>query len=295
MKKRLLNALYAVPLMIVCLLYLPTSAGLAALIVIVALGQLEFYRLLDMAQIPSFRYVGTILGSILLLTTYFEVRYTNADGYPSTNSSAGEWDLYALVFAVLLLMIRQFPQKNNDKPLATIACTLLGVFYVAFPMTFFVRLGLSWEDLAWNECMKGHGAFHMVFFPILVAKMTDGGALFVGSAIGKHKLFPRVSPSKTWEGLIGGLVTGTLTAIIYVAAFHGKFGMIVIEPYVAMAAGLLLAIVGMVGDLAESLLKRAAQVKDSGMFIPGIGGTLDVIDSLIFAVPVLYVFAKLVF
>jgi phosphatidate cytidylyltransferase len=113
--------------------------------------------------------------------------------------------------------------------------------------------------------------------------MGDSAALFVGSAVGRHKMAPRISPGKTWEGLAGGLAGAVVGALIV-----RHFGLQWIPPAQAVVLAVLVALAGMAGDLAESLLKRWAGVKDSGALFPGHGGMLDRLDSLLLGAPVLY-------
>ena len=123
----------------------------------------------------------------------------------------------------------------------------------------------------------------------------DAGAYFVGCAHGRHKLIPRISPAKSWEGLGGGVAAGTLASLLYFWIFHGPLSSIRMNGWDAVVLGVLLSVIGTVGDLTESLFKRAAGVKDSGTYLLGMGGLLDVLDSVLFAAPTLYIYARLFF
>ena len=290
-RKRLLSALVIVPLLLTGLCYLPSLILLAALIALSILGIFEFYRMLDAANIPSFRFVGAGCGALLQLATYCGFKFTGVR--EGAAPYAADWGACVLVCTVMILMVRQFPQKNNAKPLSTIACTLLGVLYVPLLLNYFVKLGLTWDNVDWHEPLHGHAGWPMIFYSLLVIKMTDAGAFFTGLAIGRHKMFPRLSPSKTWEGMIGGLLTGTTLSWVYIHYSGGRLGPVAVNTYHAIVMGIVVSLAGMVGDLAESLLKRAASVKDSGQLIPGIGGILDALDSLLFGVPVMYYYIRL--
>jgi phosphatidate cytidylyltransferase len=140
----------------------------------------------------------------------------------------------------------------------------------------------------------------LIIYLILVVKASDIGAYLVGSTCGRHKLFPRVSPGKTWEGLAGGLATGVLMSVLFCAWLRlgpvdphtTAAGHLVIGPVDAWVLGFLLSAIGVLGDLIESLLKRSAGLKDSGNHVPGMGGVLDVLDSLLFAAPALYFYLR---
>ncbi len=290
-RKRLLSSLVFVPGLLLGLCYLPTAVMMAVMIALSVLGILEFYRMLDAAKIPSFRFVGASCGALLHLATYLGFRQTGIR--VGAAPYAADWGACILVVTVMILMVRQLPQKHNDKPLATIACTLLGVLYVPWLFNYYIKLALSWDNINWMAPLHGHTGWPLVFYSLLVIKMTDAGAYFTGLAIGKHKMFPRVSPAKTWEGTIGGLITGTALGWLYIHQSGGRLGSIPVNTYHSIAMGLIVSVAGMVGDLVESLLKRAAAVKDSGALLPGLGGILDVLDSLLFGVPVMYYYIRL--
>jgi phosphatidate cytidylyltransferase len=133
----------------------------------------------------------------------------------------------------------------------------------------------------------------MVLYLIAVVKISDVGAFFTGRSLGKHKLFPRLSPKKTWEGLAGGVLSSLGMSLAFYWFTNGALGKVAFGLHDAIILGLILPIVAVIGDLFESLLKRAAGVKDSGAIIPGMGGVLDVLDSLMFGAPVLYAYVTL--
>lgn len=143
----------------------------------------------------------------------------------------------------------------------------------------------SWSPLSRDDSGRGLG---WLLLAILVTWLTDTGAFVVGRSFGRHKLLPRVSPNKTIEGGLGGLAAAVLTAIVCVQAFG-----LGVDPVLAALSGLILGGMGMLGDLAESMLKRHAGVKDSGSLIPGHGGILDRIDAMLFVVIATWVVAPL--
>jgi phosphatidate cytidylyltransferase len=133
------------------------------------------------------------------------------------------------------------------------------------------------------------GRFYVLYF-ILVTKLSDSGAYVVGSLIGRHKLVPRISPGKTWEGFGGAIVVSTAASLLFVHFLgHRMVGM---TPLHAVILGIVLGSAAVIGDLIESLFKREAGVKDSGRLFPGIGGILDLLDSLLFNAPIMYLYLR---
>jgi phosphatidate cytidylyltransferase len=255
---------------------LPPLAMLVIIMIICAVALLEFYALLDAAQISHFKLYGLAGGLVLMVGTWYSV---------GTNTPfARDVELALLAAFVGVVFARQFFQKGNPKPWETMAGTILGVMYIPFMLNFFTRLFLTWGE--------GHGRI-IALYLILVVKAADVGAYYVGCSIGKHKLIPRISPAKTWEGFWGGILTGTLVSLAYALICRNTFSAVNLSVVDSVVLGLLLSVVGTAGDLAESLFKRAAGVKDSGRMFLGMGGLLDVIDSLIFAAPALYIYMSL--
>lgn len=267
--------------------YLPPVGGWLVIAVISAMAQLEFYQLVNKAGIPVFRFVGVVCGTAMISATFLTIGPTSAhvaEGY--------RWENLVLLATMIFVFVRQFPQKHNDKPLATIAVTLFGVFYVPFLFNYVTRLAFTWRTpgipgVGVTGCM-------MVFYLVAVVKLGDAGAFFVGRKLGRHKLFPRLSPKKTWEGFIGGVVTSVLASWLFYVLLEGHLGILALGLSDALIVGVLLSVVGIIGDMFESLVKRASGVKDSSAVIPGLGGLLDVLDSLLFGAPVLYVYVTMV-
>ena len=252
----------------------------AGLLIIVAIAMLEFYAIIRQTGIPVYKYLG-ITGGLSLIGISFCV-YTFNDG-----ANAAEYELAVLFVCIMAVCIRQFPQRLNSQPITTIACTILGILYIPFLFNFFTKLGLSWDQ---TDFLHGAGVSGrlLCFYLIAVVKCADIGAFLVGSRFGKHKLFPRLSPGKTWEGFFGGLLFGLIVSILLFLACNGHFGHKLMTITDALILGILLPLLGMAGDLVESLLKRAGGAKDTGAIIPGMGGLLDVLDSLLTAVPFFY-------
>ncbi len=245
---------------------------------------LEFYNLLDAMRIPSFKIMGGALSITLIAGVWLSFMLDVA-------TLAGEYELMIIFAALIAILIRQFPQKNNAQPLATMACTLFGILYVPFLFNYFTKLAFSWDVPAWSAPIGTTGRL-LLFYLVAVVKCTDIGAFFIGSRFGRHKLIPRISPNKTWEGFIGGILTGTLASLVFYFGTAGRFGAITMQFHDALILGILLTLLGTVGDLTESMLKRSAGCKDTSNIIPGMGGILDVLDSLLFGAPALFIYIK---
>lgn len=256
--------------------FLPIEWVLPVLLLIAFLGLIEFYALLDASQIPHFKVIGVLGGLTLITASWFALR----TGAVWRN----EVEVVVLFATTALILLRQIFCPHSDRPWDSMASTLFGVIYVAFLFNFILKLLVGWGPGV-------HGKM-LILYLVLVVKLTDVGAFFIGCAIGRHKLIPRVSPKKTWEGLAGGLLSGLAASLLFVHFGHGRVGPFDFTFTDAIVLGLLLPVAGVMGDLIESVLKRAAGVKDSGTFIHGMGGVLDVIDSLLFTAPFLYIYTR---
>ena len=275
--KRLISATFLAAFVLVAFFWFPSWAQVLTLMVITSLAAVEFFAFLAAAGIPSFKGLGVSAGVVLQGVTWC------AYAHPG-RFSPSEWELFVVLGMVLLVLVRSLYQKSNDKLIITMGGTLLGFFYVPFLFNFMVKLMMEWGP--------SDGRF-LVLYLLLVVKWSDAGAYFVGCGCGRHKLIPRISPGKTWEGLAGGLGTGVLVSVLIFLCAGVKAGEVHFGWMDAVLIGLLLSVAGVIGDLIESLFKRAVGVKDSSGIIRGMGGILDVLDSLLFAAPVLFVCARL--
>jgi phosphatidate cytidylyltransferase len=184
------------------------------------------------------------------------------------------------MFAALLIIPASYvvTKKSLENSLPSSAIAVLATTYVGMLSGSLIRLH--------NDFPEG---YKLVFFLLLVVWLGDTGAYYVGKQFGKHKLSPRISPKKTIEGLIGGISASIIAAVVIHYTFFPKFPLLH-----AVIAGVLLSIAGVIGDLAESMWKRSAAVKDSGTLIPGHGGFLDRFDSILFTAPILYCYWTLI-
>jgi phosphatidate cytidylyltransferase len=238
-------------------------------------GAVEYYRHLRVdVQARSFN----ILGSVICLAYWITVIWWSM----THHAEAPMWlDLAALTASVhgsFLLCYRQ--QLEGPLTLQRIFNTVFGVVYTVIFFGFIVRLMYFKPDGA------GITGLFLVLFLVMVTKFSDMGAYAFGVVFGKHKMIPHISPAKSWEGFIGAFVGSFVAAIILLLAAPEK-----IAP-IGWLHGLILALVlcatAVTGDLAESVLKRCVAIKDSGHKLPGIGGILDLTDSLLFTAPVFY-------
>ncbi|MCE9615630.1 MAG: phosphatidate cytidylyltransferase [Lentisphaerae bacterium] len=267
-------------------IFLPAIYIWVLLLVVSGLAQLEFYALLNRGGIPVFRVLGLISGSAMISATFFAS--CTSIGQVATRYT---WENAVLLLTLSAVFVRQFPQKNNPKPLETLGCTLLGVLYVPYFLNYFTRLAFAWEGHSLWSPLSTTGRL-LIFYFVVVTKSADIGAYFVGMRFGRHKLFPRISPGKTWEGLAGGIATSIFASFMFYHFTRGHIGAVSLHPLDVVILGALLSVVGVIGDLFESLIKRSTGAKDSSASIPGMGGLLDVLDSLLFGAPVMYLYAR---
>jgi phosphatidate cytidylyltransferase len=243
-------------------------------------GLAEFYGMVEKRGLACFKWCGLIGGVLLMAGTFL-----NVNGYIGTQDSparVNDFETSFLILFVLGLCVRQFVSKTNASGITAIAVTLFGLMYVPWLLNFIQKIN-------YFPGLEGNGKFYVFYF-ILLTKFSDMGAYLVGSLIGRHKMIPRISPGKTWEGFGGAIVVSTGASLVFVHFLGGKmYGMNTLH---AVILGVLLSSTAVLGDLIESLFKREAGVKDSGKFFPGIGGILDLLDSLLFNAPIMYLYLR---
>jgi phosphatidate cytidylyltransferase len=242
----------------------------------------EFYRMLDHAGLPNFKVTGMICGAIMLIGSFY---------YFSKIGSAQSYDfeVAALVFFLLTVFARQmFARLRHDEPLQTMVYTLFGLLYVLWLFNFTTKI-LYLTPRSSTGAVTGQ--FYCLYL-IAVTKFSDMGAYLTGSAIGRHLMSPQISAKKTWEGFFGALGLALLCSLALYKLMPGHLSML--NWTHASVLGLLLGFAAVIGDLAESIIKRSTGVKDSGNLLPGIGGALDLIDSLLFTAPLMFFYMRLV-
>jgi phosphatidate cytidylyltransferase len=242
-------------------------------------GLVEFYGLAQKRGLACFKISGVIGGGLLMVGTFLHVtgHLGTANGSPAR---VNDFETSFLILFVLGLCVRQFVSRSNTLGIQAISTTLFGLMYVPWLLNFIQKI---------NFFPGVEGKYFLLYF-ILITKFSDMGAYIVGSLIGRHKMIPRISPGKTWEGFGGAIVVSTGASLVFVHFLGDHMaGMNWVH---AVVLGVILSSTAVIGDLIESLFKREAGAKDSGNILPGIGGILDLLDSLLFNAPIMYLYLR---
>ena len=243
-----------------------TFTGFYLLLSLVAL--LEFYKMIKIGGVKPQRMLGVLVAALIYLATFsvhflrFELKYLLL--------------IVPLAFAVFIAELYQ----KNKAPFSNIAYTFVGLMYVTAPFCFFYSLGFLMDFNTYSH------HFPLAFLLMLWA--NDTGAYLFGRKLGKHKLFERHSPKKSWEGFFGGVFTSLVVSFVI------SFQFTEVQPLVWAGMAVLISTFGTIGDLVESMLKRSLGVKDSGTFLPGHGGFLDRFDGLLISAPIVFVYLYLI-
>ena len=268
LKKRIITSLWFVPLLVIVVWFGGEPGFTAFMVIFGILAALEFYRMVAMSKAPPLTYFGLIWTALFILSRNSELL---AILEPRFNLSLVTPLL--LASAVVLSLIGLLSRRQKEGAFTSWAWTIAGILYVGWLLSHLVALrgldaGRNW-----------------VFFALFTTWASDTTAFFIGRKLGRHKLAPNISPGKTWEGATGGILGAIIVSILFFTAtpFH-----LPLTYWQAIPLSILVSIFGQVGDLVESLLKRNMGVKDSGKLMPGHGGVLDRMDSIIFAGIVVY-------
>jgi phosphatidate cytidylyltransferase len=246
-------------------------------------GLAEFYGLVEKRGLACFRNWGILGGAMLMLGTFLQL--TGHIGTQGSPARVNDFETSFLILFVLGLALRQLFDRQNTAGIVAISTTLFGLMYVPWLLNFIQKI----QFFGFEPGFAGAGKLYVLYF-ILVTKFSDTGAYVVGSLIGRHKMIPRISPGKTWEGFAGAIVVSTCASLVFTHFLGDRMeGMNVKH---AVILGVILSVCAVIGDLIESLFKREAGVKDSGGFFPGIGGILDLLDSLLFNAPIMYLYLR---
>ena len=252
-------------------------------------GLLEFYGMVNANRLPRFKWLG-LAGGITLVGTLFVYLSGLAKPQLGEPTTGGVAELELGIFAVLLLTLlgRRVFAHPSAPSFSMVGHTMLGVLYVSWLLGFLLKIYFFAAPSA-----AGFDAGYCLLFFILATKCSDIGAYSLGSLIGRHKMIPSVSPGKTWEGFVGAILLSTAAAMV-MAHYWGSTRLGGMTLGHAAALGPVLAVGAVIGDLVESVFKRDSGVKDSGSFFPGIGGILDLLDSLLFNAPLMFLYLRLV-
>lgn len=238
-------------------------------------GQYEYYRMVRTTGANPLIIPGILTGA----ATYIIATLVSSGLIP------GKFFLLLVLFPAMIIISELY--RKQEKPFDSLAHTLFAVLYVAVPFSMmpfsaFLRTGL--DSILQSGIQFSPGIIIGFFFLVWA---NDTGAYLTGVTMGRHKLMPRISPGKTWEGFFGGVIMAAAAGWL-LSGFLGVTGR---QQWVIIA--LIISVFGTFGDLAESMLKRSTGVKDSGSILPGHGGFLDRFDSTIFSFPLVYLFLTL--
>jgi phosphatidate cytidylyltransferase len=267
MAKRILSTVLLWVIVGGALWFFRTTGAVILIGLISVLTLSEFYRLIGGAGLAPFARLGMALGGLITIAPWLHQRFDLP--------AAGVLALSVIVFAIRILGERQ-PANRVE----ALAGTLFGLVYVALMLQYLVRIVII------NPAAPNQGLLSFIWL-VAVAKFCDVGALLTGLACGRHKMTPEISPKKTWEGAVGGVLISMGIGALVAWLARGQLPAGLTPLYAALIAAPV-ASVAIVSDLVESIIKRRATIKDSGGLIPGIGGVFDVTDSLILTAPLGY-------
>ena len=257
---------------LLAILWFFRATGVVAVVALFAVLTLrEFYQLQAAAGRAPFAKLGMCLGALIATAPWLQSEF----GWPEDR---------LLPIAVVVFSIRILGERTSDKRADSLSSTLFGLVYVALMFQFFVRIATPRQ----GDLISPDGRILLCAWLVIVAKLCDTGALLAGLLAGRHPLAPQISPKKTWEGAAGGVAAAMLAGAATAWLARGELGPY-LSPLRAALVALPVAVAAIISDLIESILKRQADIKDSGGAIPGIGGVFDVTDSLLLAAPIGYV------
>jgi phosphatidate cytidylyltransferase len=240
------------------------QGGIVLTVLVGTLTLRELYQMVRRMGCEPFDRLGLLFGAAIMLAPVAR--------YPMVTPET------ILAVAAVVFAIRIVGERNPENRVESLAWTLFGLIYVPFMLQFLVRILLI-------NGPHAHTGLALALWLIAVSKFCDVGALLSGMAFGKHKMAPVISPKKTWEGAIGGVITSAALGA-GIAWFCRDYLPVSFTPLLAAAVAAPVAVFGIVSDLVESVIKRRANTKDSGATIPGIGGMFDLSDSLILTAPI---------
>jgi phosphatidate cytidylyltransferase len=275
MARRILSTVGLWAVVFLVLWYGRTGGAVALATVFSVLALREFYTIQEAAGRAPFAWLGMFFGALITASPWIEV----VEGPPAHP---------LLALATVVFAIRILGEREPAKRVEALASTLFGLVYVALLLQYLVRIVTPTGP---DDPVGGQVRLFLCLWLVAVAKFCDVGALLTGLAIGRHHMAPLISPKKTWEGAAGGVAVSALVGSIGAwlgARFNPGGWPAFLTPGRAAGIAVPLAILAIISDLVESVVKRHAEVKDSGSSVPGIGGVLDVVDSLLLTAPVGY-------
>lgn len=270
MAKRIASTVVLWLALFAVLWFFRASGAVAVITAVSVLTLREFYKLMGAAGNAPFTRLGLVFGGLITLEPWAEAHF-NLPTYP----------LVAL--AVVVFSVRILYGREPDKRVEALSSTLFGLIYVSLLLGYLVRIVTPMA----GDTILPDGRLVLCLWVVAVSKFCDVGALLTGLAIGRHPMAPKTSPKKTWEGAVGGVAVsmgvGALVAWLGRAVVPAQ-----LTPLRAALIAAPIAVIAIISDLVESVIKRRASIKDSGAGVPGIGGIFDLSDSLILTAPVAY-------
>jgi len=268
LKERIITSVWFVSLLVIVVWFGGEPGFTILMVVFGILAALEFYRMVAISKAPPLTYFGLVWTALLILSR-------NSELLPALESYLKPVPVtpFLLTAAVVPPLLWLLSRRQKEGAFTSWAWTIAGILYVGWLLSYLVALrgldaGRNW-----------------VFFALFVTWVSDTTAFFIGRRFGRHKMAPNISPGKTWEGAMGGILGAIIMSILFFTPTPFHLPLIYWQ---AILLSVLVSIFGQVGDLVESLLKRSMGVKDSGKLMPGHGGILDRMDSVVFAGMVVY-------
>ena len=271
---RLLSSLCLILTVTLLIFLAPWQLFLGICILLVYLAQIEFYRMMTQRGLEPLVFLGIVSGIAVQAAQFFAI------GHPSLEKNI---DLTSLTYFLILsgIFLGVLGRFGKISVLSSMASTWLGVFYVAWLFSYVIKI----------RYFPGVLGNWFLLFALLTTKSTDIAAYLIGSAFGKRKLIPMISPKKTVEGALGGIFGAGLAGSLFFWIWHQE-----LSPFSwrdILFLSIVFGFLAQVGDIVESSMKRDAQIKDSGAVFPGMGGVLDVLDSLLLTCPLMYFYMAL--
>ncbi|MBU2541559.1 MAG: phosphatidate cytidylyltransferase [Candidatus Omnitrophica bacterium] len=232
---------------------------------LIALALNEFFKMVETKGVKVFRYFGILIGIVIPISIFFKFELTKS------------WELLFITLAFICLFLLQLSRKEATTSVVSLSVTLFGILYVSWLFSFMIKL-----------YFLPHGPA-LVGMLILTVKAGDIGAYLVGSRFGRHALILRISPKKTVEGALAGLGFNIVFCLL------SKLMLPMFSFWHLAFLAVFIGVLSLFGDLSESLIKRDCGIKDASSALPGLGGVLDVIDSLIFTTPAIYFYMSVMF
>lgn len=255
--------------------------------ILLAGGLSEFFKMTEKIGLKGFSKMTVVVGLLTIFSIAIPAMMGIQLKFPFSE--------FLIIAFIIFGFLRVFNKEEHSKGLISLFVSIAGLVYIGWTLSFICKIYFI-EEVS----MSGR---YLVLYLIAVTKSSDIGAFFTGTLShkilpgGNHKIAPKLSPGKSWEGFVGGIAGSVLTALALHHYFGDKMvidGVRLIQPWTAVVIGASFATLGFIGDVAESALKRASGMKDSGNSIPGMGGVLDVVDSLTLVSPLFYCYITVI-